>query len=254
MTEPVFEWLAVHQPSCLEEDVSAVLCWRGAGACARSLLTARLVQPARASHSPGRIFLTQQVQAAGAASEDNAEGNPFAQGKLWKGLGFWLLSKYVTRGRFSALLAFHRCSSSSGSQKIIACSPLHHGWKGKAVSVHVSQDLMILQKLISNVNFLCDPFFPGKYDLWFFSSYVGSFWVLEAISCYAHLQDHMYMNSSTAETVGGFWSELFLQIFSNLLKRRKCVFPTEDMRNGFVWKTFVFFATGLTSDGYISTW
>lgn len=29
--------------------------------------------------SPGRIFLTQQVWAAGAASQDNAEGNLFAQ-------------------------------------------------------------------------------------------------------------------------------------------------------------------------------
>lgn len=123
----------------------------------------------------------QQVQAAGAASEDNAEGNRFAQGKLWKGLGFWFFSKYFTRGRFSTLLAFHKLSSPSSSQKITACSPLHHGWKGKAVSVHISQDLVILQKLLFNVNFLgfglaqCDPCFRGKYNLWLFSSYVGSF-------------------------------------------------------------------------------
>lgn len=32
----------------------------------------------------------------------------------------------------------------------------------------------------------------------------------------------MYMNSSTAETVGGLWSKLFFQELSNLLKNRFC--------------------------------
>lgn len=82
--------------------------------------------------------------------------------------GFLFFSKSIRRGRFSTLLVFHKRSSPSGSQKVTACSPLHHGWKGKAVSVHISQDLMTLQKMLSNVNFLglslaqCDPYFPGK--------------------------------------------------------------------------------------------
>lgn len=116
-------------------------------------------------------------------------------------------------------------------------NPLHHGWKGKAGSVHISQDLTIWQQLLSNVNFLglgiarCDPYFPGKCDLWLLSSYVGSFWFLEAISCYTHLQDHkchVYVNSSTAETVA-FGQSYFYRnwaIFKKIhfARRKWCIF------------------------------
>lgn len=129
MRDAVFGGLVIHQQSCSEEVVSpcSVLA-RG-----RRVL---LEQPHRFSQHtpltwPGRIFLTQQAQAAGAASRDNAEGNPFAQGQLWNGLGFWFFSKYLTRGGFSTLLVFHKCGSPRGSQRLLHAALCIMAGKGR---------------------------------------------------------------------------------------------------------------------------
>lgn len=80
----------------------------------------------------GRIFLTQQVQVAGAASdEDYAMREPICSRAVAErvvvgcgvGLFLWgffvVFPKYMVKGRFSTLLAFHKCSSPNTSRRLL---------------------------------------------------------------------------------------------------------------------------------------
>lgn len=140
MTDAMFGWLVIQQQSCLEEDVApcSVLA-RGRRVLSLALCATNSPTGSASTHLSAhqagfswhsRYGLLEQLH------KIMLKGTRLL--RLWKGLGVWFFSKYIRRGRFSTLLAFHNAVALAAPKRLLHAA---HGWRGRAVSVHISRIL-----------------------------------------------------------------------------------------------------------------